>query len=80
MASPEEQLKTMLANLPEKTGKTLAEWKAVLAASGAKKHGQMVKAIVLHLQMQPRDGLTSSGIWDEINTVLLRSYRKTIRI
>ncbi len=32
----------MEANLQEKTGKTLAEWKAVLAATQLEKHGQIV--------------------------------------
>lgn len=43
MASPEEQLQTMLANIPEKTGKTLAAWKKLIAKSGQEKHGQIVK-------------------------------------
>ena len=42
-ASPEDQLKTMLANIPEKTGKTLDAWKALLAKTDFEKHGQMVK-------------------------------------
>lgn len=41
-ASPEDQLKTMLANIPEKTGKTLDEWKKLIAASGLEKHGQIM--------------------------------------
>ena len=41
--SPEDQLKTMLANIPEKTGKTLDAWKKLLAKEGHEKHGQMVK-------------------------------------
>jgi len=32
--SPEDQLQTMIANLPEKTGKSLAEWKAHLTSEG----------------------------------------------
>ena len=43
MASPEEMLKTMLANLPEKTGKPLADWLSIVKASGHEKHGQIVK-------------------------------------
>ncbi len=45
MASPEEQLKTMLANIPEKTGKTLDEWKALIGASGLRKHGQIMSLL-----------------------------------
>lgn len=33
----------MIANLQEKTGKTLAEWVSLARASGADKHGAMVK-------------------------------------
>ena len=33
----------MLANLPEKTGKPLNEWRQIIAASGHEKHGQIVK-------------------------------------
>ena len=43
MASPEEQLATMIANLPEKTGKSLSEWLKIVASSGHEKHGQIVK-------------------------------------
>ena len=41
--SPEEQLKTMLANIPEKTGKSLDAWKKLIAKSGHEKHGAIVK-------------------------------------
>ena len=41
--SPEDQLKTMLKNLPEKTGKTLDAWKKLIEKSGHEKHGQIVK-------------------------------------
>jgi hypothetical protein len=43
--SPEDQLATMLANLPEKTGKTLEEWKTLIAASAWEKHGEIVKGL-----------------------------------
>ncbi len=43
MASPEQQLATMLANIPEKTGKQLTEWKTIIASSDCSKHGQIVK-------------------------------------
>ncbi|MCO6359370.1 DUF4287 domain-containing protein [Roseivirga pacifica] len=45
MATPEEMVQTMIANLPEKTGKTLDEWLAVAKASGLEKHGQIVKML-----------------------------------
>ena len=43
MTTPDAQLATMLANVPEKTGKTLAEWKPLIAAGGMAKHGQILK-------------------------------------
>lgn len=42
-ASPEDQLKTMLANIPEKTGKSLEAWKKLIAKTEHEKHGQIVK-------------------------------------
>ena len=43
MPSPEEQLATMLANIPQKTGKPLDAWLKLVARSGHEKHGQIVK-------------------------------------
>ncbi|MGJ8561028.1 MAG: DUF4287 domain-containing protein [Litorimonas sp.] len=41
--SPEDQLATMLANIPEKTGQTLDTWRVLIAKSGHEKHGAIVK-------------------------------------
>ena len=41
--SPEDALKSMIANMPEKTGKSLEEWVAIAKASGLEKHGVIVK-------------------------------------
>ena len=41
--SPEEMAQSMIANMPEKTGKPLDEWLAIAKASGLEKHGQIVK-------------------------------------
>ncbi len=43
MSSPDKQLVTMIANMPEKTGKPLADWLKIVAGSGHEKHGQIVK-------------------------------------
>ena len=43
--SPEELAQTMIDNMPDKTGKALAEWQKVVAASGAAKHGEIVKLL-----------------------------------
>lgn len=42
MATPEQQAKTMLDNLPEKTGKTLAQWMSLLNEQQLEKHGKIV--------------------------------------
>lgn len=40
--SPDDQARTMIANLKEKTGRTMAEWMAVLQGRDGDKHGQLV--------------------------------------
>ena len=45
MATPEEQLATMLANIPEKTGKPLDDWIKLIKASGLTKHGEIMKLL-----------------------------------
>ena len=42
-SSPEDQLATMLANIPEKTGKPLPEWVKIIEESGHEKHGAILK-------------------------------------
>lgn len=42
-STPEAQKASMIANLPEKTGKPLDEWLAILARKGLEKHGEIVK-------------------------------------
>jgi hypothetical protein len=39
----EPQLQTMIDNMPEKTGKSLDEWKKILKEKAFEKHGQAVK-------------------------------------
>ncbi len=41
--SPEEMANAMIANMKEKTGKTLEQWLAVAKKSGEEKHGSLVK-------------------------------------
>ena len=41
--SPEEQAAAMIANLPEKTGKSMDQWSKLAKKSGAVKHGEIVK-------------------------------------
>ena len=45
MATPQEMEATMLANLKEKTGKTLPEWLKVTASAKLAKHGEIVKLL-----------------------------------
>ena len=39
----EKALQTMIDNMPEKTGKSLEEWKAILKEKGFAKHGEAMK-------------------------------------
>jgi hypothetical protein len=43
MSSLEDATQKRIANLPETTGKSLAEWRKVVKASGLEKHGEIVK-------------------------------------
>lgn len=45
MATPEEQLQSMVRNLQEKTGKPLKHWVDVVNKSGIGKHGAIVKML-----------------------------------
>lgn len=42
MATPDDMAASMIANLPEKTGKSLEEWLTLVSASGHEKHGKIV--------------------------------------
>lgn len=43
ISSMDQALKTMIDNMPEKTGKSLEEWKELLAVKAFAKHGEAVK-------------------------------------
>jgi len=43
--SPEEMTASMIANIPEKTGKTLPQWLKITKASKLSKHGEIVKLL-----------------------------------
>lgn len=43
--SPEETANAMIANMKEKTGKTLEQWMKIAQKSGAAKHGELVKIL-----------------------------------
>lgn len=42
MASPDEQMATMMKNLEAKTGKSLAQWIEIARGCGKEKHGEIV--------------------------------------
>ena len=44
-SSPEDMAASMIANMKEKTGKTLAQWLKITRAAGLEKHGQIVKML-----------------------------------
>lgn len=41
--TPQQMAQTMLKNVPDKTGKSVAQWCAILKKSGLDKHGEQVK-------------------------------------
>ncbi len=41
--TPDDAAATMIANLPEKTGKAMPAWLKIAARAGLEKHGQLVK-------------------------------------
>ena len=41
--SPQDMAATMIANMPDKTGKSLDQWVAIVGTSGLEKHGEIVK-------------------------------------
>lgn len=43
--SPEELAAAMIANMKEKTGKTLEQWVAIAAKSGLSKHGEILQML-----------------------------------
>ncbi len=43
--TPEEMAAAMIANLAEKTGKSLPEWLEITRASGLEKHGALIKLL-----------------------------------
>ncbi len=43
--SPDEMANTMIANIKDKTGKSLQQWIAIAKKSGAAKHGEIVKML-----------------------------------
>lgn len=43
--APNKALQTMIDNLPEKTGKSLAEWLKITKSSGLAKHGEVMKLL-----------------------------------
>ena len=45
LATPEQQLATMMANIPDKTGKSLEDWIAIIQSSGLEKHGEIMKLL-----------------------------------
>jgi len=45
MATPEEQLQTMISNMPEKTGNSLEEWRSLLSKTDLQKHGEIMKLL-----------------------------------
>ena len=64
MATPEEMAATMIANMPEKTGKPMEDWLKIVSASGLEKHG----AIMDKYDPEKRVNLAVDewGIWTDV--------------
>lgn len=58
MADPQKTLETQIANIQKRTGKTMDELKALVAASGLSKHGEIVKMLKTDLGMGHGDANT----------------------
>ena len=43
--TPEQMAASMLANLPEKTGRSIDEWRTILGEANLARHGEMVKLL-----------------------------------
>ena len=43
--TPEQMTRTMIDNMPEKTGKSMQQWLKIVARSGLAKHGEIVKML-----------------------------------
>ena len=54
MSTVEEQIATQVANIERSTGKILAEWIAIVRASGIEKHGQAVAMLKAESRAGPR--------------------------
>ncbi|MBE1302313.1 MAG: DUF4287 domain-containing protein [Alteromonadaceae bacterium] len=63
--NPEDQKRTMLANIPDKTGKALADWLVLLKNSELEKHGQLVK--LLKTEHQVTHGFANLIVHEYLN-------------
>lgn len=74
-ATADKAAQTMIKNLPEKTGKSLAQWVSILSRAKLDKHGEMMKLLktehavthgfanlIVHQFRQQQDGLSGTGI------------------
>ncbi len=87
MADQQQALDTQLANIQKKTGKSLAQLKALIAKSGLQKHGQirdMLKSeldlghgdanTLTHTALHPGSETVKSGSAGDVDTELDRIY------
>jgi hypothetical protein len=87
MADQQQALDTQLANIQKKTGKSLAQLKALIAKSGLQKHGQirdMLKSeldlghgdanTLTHIALNPGSETVKSGSAGDVDAELDRIY------
>ena len=67
MADPNQARQTQLANIQQRTGKTLAELHAVVQKSGLQKHGEQVALLKAKLRMGHGDANAIALSWKAMN-------------
>jgi predicted transport protein len=79
--SPEEMAAAMIANMKEKTGKTLDAWVKIAARSGLEKHGQTIKHLksehgMTHgfANLVAHTALKSDASWQESDDLVSARY------
>ncbi len=89
MATLDDATLTMIRNLEEKTGRTLADWSALTRGSGQEKHGQMVAWLKAEhglghgyanlVALEARGGLTSEASEGDAVAALFTGDKAALR-
>lgn len=89
MASLDDATRTMIRNLEERTGRSLAYWSALARDSGQEKHGQIVAWLksehglghgyANHIALDSRGGLTREGSDDDAVAAVFAGDKTALR-